>query len=104
MVIASRTKYPIPDFPFTGEGSTEMTGHVNYEIRPLTQGQSPVIRKAWVIGKGIATPDNGLHVYIFGVVRYRDAFSSSRETYFGYCVNANKWLELIPNEAYNRHT
>lgn len=51
----------------------------------------------------VSTEENGLHVYIFGVVRYRDAFNSCRETYFGYAVEGNKILERIPNEAYNKH-
>jgi hypothetical protein len=103
-VIASLSEYPTPNFPFTGEGSKDMIGHVSYEICPLTQGQPSATWKAWVRGKGLATQQNGLHVYIFGVVRYRDAFSSRRETYFGYSVKANNRLERIPNEAYNKHT
>ncbi len=99
-VIMSRTQYQSPQFPFVGEGRF---AHVNYEIHPVTQGQSPITWKAYIRDKGIPTEENGLHVYIFGVVRYRDVFSSSRETYFGYSVKANKRLERIPNEAYNKH-
>lgn len=102
-IIASRTEYPMPDFPYTGDGSTGMKGHVNYEIHPIANGQAPITWKAWVQASGFASPDNGLHMYIFGVVRYRDAFSATRETYFGYRVVGNKRLERIPNEAYNKH-
>jgi hypothetical protein len=100
-VLASLEKYESPNFPFIGEGKTS---HVNYEIHPLTQGDDPIGWKAWVSDVGIPTPENGLHVYIYGVVRYRDAFNTKRETYFGYSVKGNNRLERIPNEAYNKHT
>lgn len=100
-ILASLEKYESPNFPFVGEGNSF---HVNYEIHPLTQGDDPVGWKAYVFDEGVSTPENGLHVYIYGVVRYRDAFSSKRETYFGYSVRGNNRLERIPNEAYNKHT
>lgn len=100
-VIASRTKYQSPQFPFIGEGKTAA---VNYQIHPMVQGQNPVIWKAHIWDDQFPTEENGLHAYIFGVVRYRDAFSAMRETYFGYHVKGYKLLERIPNDAYNRHT
>lgn len=100
-VLTSLEKYESPNFPFIGQGKTS---HVNYEIHPLTQDDDPIGWKAWVFDEGISTSENGLHVYIYGVVRYRDAFNSKRETYFGYSVKGNNRLERIPNEAYNKHT
>jgi hypothetical protein len=100
-ILTSLEKYESPNFPFVGEGNSF---HANYEIHPLTQGDNPVGWKAYVFDEGISTPENGLHVYIYGVVRYRDAFESKRETYFGYVVQGNNRLERIPNEAYNKHT
>ncbi len=100
-ILGSLEKYQSPNFPFIEEGKTS---HANYEIHPLTQGDDPIGWKAWVYDEGIPTPENGLHVYIYGVVRYRDAFNTKRETYFGYSVKGNNRLERIPNEAYNKHT
>lgn len=100
-VIMSMNKYPSPQFPLIGEGKS---AHVNYQIHPVTEGQEPIKWKAYVSDEGIPTEENRLHVYIFGVVRYRDAFNSCRETHFGYVVRNNKRLERIPNEAYNKHT
>ena len=100
-VIMSMNEYPTPKFPYPKEG---MVGHENYQISPLAPGQAPIKWKALVKDKGKSTVENGMYAYIFGVIRYRDAFDSSRETYFGYTVKANKRLERIPNEAYNKHT
>jgi hypothetical protein len=100
-ILASLEKYESPNFPFAGEGKTF---HVNYGIYPLTEGDDPIGWKAYVFDEGISTPENGLHIYIYGVVRYRDAFETKRETYFGYGVRGNNRLERIPNEAYNKHT
>jgi hypothetical protein len=69
----------------------------------MVNGQEPAKWVADVWDEGWATEDNGRYVHIFGVVRYRDAFSLLRETYFGYGVWNGK-LERMPSEAYNRHT
>jgi hypothetical protein len=100
-ILTSLEKYESPNFPFIGEGKTS---NVNYQIHPLTPGDDPIGWRAWVFDDGVPTPENGLHVYIYGVVRYRDAFDTKRETYFGYSVKGDKRLERIPNEAYNKHT
>jgi hypothetical protein len=99
-IITSLGTYPSPNFPFIGEGKESF---VSYEIHPISQGDDPVGTGALVRDDGVPTPENGLHTYIFGVVRYRDAFSLKRETYFGYSVKGRR-LERIPNEAYNKHT
>jgi hypothetical protein len=100
-IIASLETYESPNFPFLGQGK-EM--FVSREIHPISQGDDPIGTGAWVEDSGVATSENGLHVYIYGVVRYRDAFSTERETYFGYSAKGNNRLERIPNEAYNKHT
>jgi hypothetical protein len=72
---------------------------------PVVQNQPAVTSAALVSAEGsIPDPSNGMHIYIFGIVRYRDTFSPSRETYFGYVIRGNNRLERIPNEAYNKHT
>jgi hypothetical protein len=99
-VVMSKTEYPSPQFPDVGDGKVL---HANYSILPMVEGQEPARWVADVYDEGWATEDNGLHVHIFGVVRYRDAFSLLRETYFGYSVWKGQ-LERMPSEAYNRHT
>jgi hypothetical protein len=98
-VIISEEVYPPP--VFIGPGFITQT---NYQILPITSAQEPFKWRADVQGDGWATDTNALHTYIYGIVRYRDAFSSYRETYFGYSVRSNGALERIPNEAYNKHT
>ncbi len=100
-IITSLESYESPDFPFLGQGK-EM--FVSREIHPVSQGDEPIGTRTWVSDDGFPTPENALHIYIYGVVRYRDAFNSKRETYFGYSVIGNNRLERIPNEAYNKHT
>ena len=99
-VVMSKTEYPSPQFPHVGDGKVS---HASYSILPMVNGQEPAKWVADVWDEGWATEDNGRYVHIFGVVRYRDAFSLLRETYFGYGV-WNGTLERMPSEAYNRHT
>lgn len=100
-VIESHTQYQSPQFPLIGGEKSD----VSYRINSIPQGEDHVVAwRAYLQDKRFATPDNGLHTFIFGVVRYRDAFASLRETYFGYVVKGNNRLERIPNEAYNKHT
>jgi hypothetical protein len=106
-VVMSKEEYLTPKFPhFAEDGPYAGHGRVssaNYSILPLVQGQEPVKWEADLSDPGWATEDNGLYVHIFGVVRYRDAFSRSRETYFGYSVWKGE-LERMPSEAYNKNT
>jgi hypothetical protein len=100
-VITSLNKYPSPQFPYLDENAS---GHANYEIHPMAQGDPPKTWKAWVSYEGHPSTQNGPYPYVIGVVRYRDAFSALRETYFGYSVESFKRMSRIPNEAYNKHT
>jgi hypothetical protein len=100
-IITSLGTYQSPNFPFIGHGKECF---VSREIHPISQSDDPIGTKALVGDSGTATPENRLHAYIYGVVRYRDAFNTKRETYFGYSVKGNSRLERIPNEAYNKHT
>ena len=100
-VVMSATEYPTPQFPQFGKEGKKSS--VNYSILPMVKGQEPEKWTTSIDDDGWATDDNGRYVHIYGVVRYRDAFSSLRETYFGYGV-WNGQLERMPSEAYNHHT
>lgn len=105
-VVASATEYPVPQFPEIadqGNRATLRTTVGNYSILPMVNGQDQIKWTADVSDEGWATPDNGLYVHIFGIVRYRDAFSHLRETYFGYGIFKGE-LERMPSEAYNKNT
>jgi hypothetical protein len=102
----SDTPYPSPEFPgrgIDGELTFPQTTHGNYEIIPIAKGDSPHVSNFDILGEGWATEDNGLNAYIYGIVRYRDAFESLRETYFGYLVRGRN-LERVPSDAYNKNT
>ena len=85
---------PVPEFDSTAER--------NSGIYPIVQNQPATTWKPYTKAKGI--PDLDGQPYIFGVVRYRDSFSDSRETYFGYIVKDWKRLERLPNPAFNKYT
>jgi hypothetical protein len=76
---------------------------MSYEILPIARGDQPIVWHADIVGDGWATEENRLNIYIYGIVTYRDAFNSMRETYFGYMVDGRK-LERIPSDAYNKNT
>jgi hypothetical protein len=99
-VIFSNTPYPTPEI-LKPDGR-----HVQlfYQIWPVVKGDPPIQSRGTTKCKGWATRDNRLYTYIYGVVRYRDAFSPLRETYFGYVVTEDVTLNRIPSEAYNKHT
>jgi hypothetical protein len=99
-VIFSNTPYPTPEI-LKSDGR-----HVQrfYQIWPVVKGDPPIQSRGTAKCKGWATRNNRLYTYIYGVVRYRDAFSPLRETYFGYVVTEDVALNRIPSEAYNKHT
>jgi hypothetical protein len=102
IVIASQSRYVSPRWLESPAGTTSQ---MNYRILPLYKDGEAYTWRAWIQCPGWATPRNELHSYIYGIVRYRDAFKSLRETYFGYWVNPNtNELQRIPNESYNKHT
>jgi hypothetical protein len=85
---------PLPAF--------DETAKTDIGVYPVVQDQPATTWKPFVEAKGL--PDLDGQPYIFGVVRYRDSFSDSRETYFGYVVSDHKRLERLPNPAYNMYT
>jgi len=99
-VIASGEQYPSPNFPNVGEGKLMKA---NYQIIPIIKGQSPEYWDGFLTSPGWPSENDWRFAYIYGVIRYRDPFSTLRETFFGYSVR-NGSLERIPNEAYNKHT
>jgi len=84
---------PAPEF--------DETCQTNMGVYPVVQDEPATTWKPFVEAKGL--PDLDGQPYIFGVVRYRDAFSDFRETYFGYVVRDHKRLERLPNPAYNKY-
>lgn len=71
-------------------------------IHPLSKEMNPIETWTWLTAKGHADQSDYLH--IFGYVKYRDAFSSDRMTWFGYIVPREKEMVRIPDEAYNRNS
>ena len=100
----SDTPYPSPSkFGRIEGGIGQGVSHMSYEILPIAKDDSPIVWQTEIFGDGWATEENRLNTYIYGIVTYRDAFNSMRETYFGYRVEGRR-LERIPSDAYNKNT
>jgi hypothetical protein len=97
-VIQSATPYPTPEL-----SEPRTTFQKFHQIHSLTRDMEPIVSKANIWCNGWATKTNHLQTYIYGVVKYRDAFNSHRKTWFGYSLLNGEILERIPNEAYNQN-
>jgi hypothetical protein len=103
-ILMSATPYPSPSQFERIEGAIgQGASHMSYEILPIAKDDPPIIWQTDIFGDGWATEENRLNTYIYGIVTYRDAFNSMRETYFGYRVEGRR-LERIPSDAYNKNT
>lgn len=102
-ILMSDTPYPSPSQFDRIEGAIgQGASHMSYEILPIAKDDRPIVWQTEIFGDGWATEQNRLNTYIYGIVTYRDAFDSMRETYFGYRVDGRK-LERIPSDAYNKN-
>jgi hypothetical protein len=98
-VIFSATKYPTPEM-----SEESPSRQVFYQIHPLTGDMDPIVSKAWICCEGWEL--KGFQTYVYGYIKYRDAFASDRITWFGYSVQKGtlaRYLERIPNAAYNKN-
>jgi hypothetical protein len=76
---------------------------ISYDPEPLAVGGADSFQHWSLIGDGWA--GEGRFVLIYGVVKYRDVFSPSRETWFGYIVKPDGHrLERIAHPEYNKNT
>ncbi len=75
---------------------------ISYDPEPLPVGGPESIQNWSLIGDGWA--GEGRFTLIYGVVKYRDVFSPSRETWFGYMVKSDGRLERIAHPEYNKNT
>jgi hypothetical protein len=89
---------PVPQF---GDQAKTIDG-----VFPVGPNEPAPTANAFLSAQGQRAewPNKDIHLYIWGVVRYRDSFGQSRETYFGYIVRGNNQLERLPQEAYNKQT
>jgi hypothetical protein len=75
---------------------------ISYDLEPLAVGGRDSIQHWSLIGDGWA--GMGAATLIYGVVKYRDVFSPSRETWFGYMVAADGSLAPVAHPEYNKNT
>jgi hypothetical protein len=75
---------------------------ISYDLEPLAVGGRDSIQHWSLIGDGWA--GEGRFTLIYGVVKYRDVFSPSRETRFGYMVAKDGSLARIAHPEYNKNT
>jgi hypothetical protein len=75
---------------------------ISYDPEPLAVDGSESFQHWSLTGDGWAGA--GRFTLIYGVVKYRDVFSPSRETWFGYIVKPDGRFERIAHPEYNKNT